>query len=315
MKIALNKENSGWVIDKIANDFIKYTRHEIVPIKGDPDLFWGCDCFPFGKFKRRLKEGCKTCVQIHHIVEEKLKEYDFDSFNKADCVITPSHITEDALKGKIHVPVHYLSYWLLSEMMEPRDEKRIEEFRSETWGSSSSDDYLKKEVFIGYFQKDTERNGNPKLEKGPDRFLEVIRGIKDDESIKLRVFLTGYRREYVWNGLSEMGVDLSYSEKVDDMNLYYDSMDWYFCTSRVEGGPQSILESSYRKLKILSTDCGIAKDVLHPDCICKDTDEMIRKFKEGVDRTDWNYENVKKNYLPETVIPKWDDFFEELVKK
>jgi hypothetical protein len=299
VKIAFNKENSGWVIDKIASDYAKYTRHEVVSIRDNPDFFWGCNCFPFGKILRKLPKSCKTCVQIHHIVEDKLKEYDFRSFNKADFVICPNHITIEALKDKINIPVRYLPYWVLDDMRVP---VQVMDYKN------NSD-----EVLIGYFQKDTERNGGPKLEKGPDRFLEVIRGIKDFANIK--VVLTGYRRSYVINGLKEMGVKYIYFEKADNMASHYDSIDWYFCTSRVEGGPQSILEASFRKVKILSMDCGIAKEVLHPECICKDVDEMIEKFKLDVKHIGHNLLTVKKHYLPEIVIPKWDDLFEGFVNE
>ena len=37
-----------------------------------------------------------------------------------------------------------------------------------------------------------------------------------------------------------------------DLNLLYDCLDWYFVTSRFEGGPQSVLESSFHKVKIFN---------------------------------------------------------------
>ena len=100
MKISFNKENSGWVIDKIASDYAKHTRHEVVSIRDNPDFFWGCSCFSFGNILKRLPEGCKTCVQIHHVVDKKIKGYDFKSFNKADFVICPNEITIKSIKNK-----------------------------------------------------------------------------------------------------------------------------------------------------------------------------------------------------------------------
>ena len=85
-------------------------------------------------------------------------------------------------------------------------------------------------------------------------------------------------------------------------------------TSRVEGGPQAVLEASYRKVKILSTNVGMAPDILHEDCICNSKDEFAEKVRNGVDRREENYASVM-DYTPDKIIPKWDDFFESQVRK
>ena len=52
-----------------------------------------------------------------------------------------------------------------------------------------------------------------------------------------------------------------------ELNELYNCLDLYIVASRVEGGPQSILEATLTKTPIISTDVGLAKEILHPDSI------------------------------------------------
>jgi hypothetical protein len=85
-------------------------------------------------------------------------------------------------------------------------------------------------------------------------------------------------------------------------------VDWYLVTSRVEGGPQSILEASYRKTKILSTMVGLAPEILHPNCLCFNKDDFCCKILSNVNQAEYNYNVVVNNYIPSVLIPKWDLF-------
>ena len=61
---------------------------------------------------------------------------------------------------------------------------------------------------VGSFQRDTEGHDlkSPKLIKGPDIFIEIIKKIKNKN---LKVVLTGKRRQYVIKKLNELKVLLS----------------------------------------------------------------------------------------------------------
>jgi len=142
--------------------------------------------------------------------------------------------------------------------------------------------------------------------------LDILAELKNN-NYGFKVILTGYNRGYVIEGLERMNIPFEYSEKIRDIKPLYDRLDWYFVTSRTEGGPQAVLEAPYRKVKILSTDVGIASEVLHPDCICKDVDNFIDKFKKGLDRVEYNYDNVVSNFGCSLVVDRLDKFFEEQV--
>ena len=301
MKVAINKERSGWIIDQIVDDYCKHTRHQIVGLKDNPDVFWVANSFALPSLLPRIPNGCKTIVQLHHFVKEKLQNYPFNHYNKCFGLLVPNKITQHDIVRHIFQPVSRLPYWVLSSRMKPVNQQKVTELKAQV-----EDD----EILIGSFQKDTEKNGGPKLEKGPDVFLNVITELNKTHNI--RVILSGYRRGYLTRNFDQRGVKYSYFEQYRDINDLYDLVDWCFVTSRVEGGPQAVLEASFRKTKVLSTKVGIAPEVLHPECLCDSVEEFCKKFAQDLDRIDYNYNNVAKNYVPEVVIPCYDDFWEKV---
>ena len=77
--------------------------------------------------------------------------------------------------------------------------------------------------------------------------------------------MTGKRRNYVITELKKRNIDFKYFEMVDfsKINELYNLLDLYIVSSRFEGGPQSILECAATKTPIISTDVGIAKEILN----------------------------------------------------
>ena len=120
-------------------------------------------------------------------------------------------------------------------------------------------------ICIGSFQKDGNGWGNgddPKLIKGPDILCEVISELTND--IPIHVLLTGPARGYVKNSLSKYKIPFthSYLTNYQDIVKYYQAIDMYFVTSREEGGPKAILESMACGIPIISTNVGMANDII-----------------------------------------------------
>lgn len=300
IKIAITSDRSGWVLDQIASDYRCLTKHNVVRLENDPDLFWAINPWNFTNIVNRAK--CPLFFSLHHISEKKIQLYPMNEFNKfaVGCIV-PNKKTEQVACKYVHVPIYRFPYWLLSaRMLPPKSDPII--FRNEI---SSRD-----EILIGSFQKDSEGNSNkPKLEKGPDVFLNIV--VELSKKHNLKIILAGYARKYIMENLKAKGIPFIYFERHKDLNMLYDCLDWYFVTSRTEGGPQAVLECSYRKVKILSTDVGIASEVLHDDCICYSESDFINKFELNTDKRFENYNSVINSYLHTTVIPKIDAFFEK----
>jgi len=302
MKIALKSQGSGWVIDNIVNDYKKHTRHKIVGICDAPDVIWSVDLFSFPLIVNSVANKCKKFVHVHHIDESKIEQYPWRAVNKADAIIVPNKITEFIVSKYVNVPVYRVPYWLLSDRMKP-----VDFFSKKCLKESIGNDCK----LIGSFVKDGNgRYGEtPKLSKGPDILVEVLLKLANDFDIK--VVLAGYGRKWLEQRLIRSNIKYVYFERYKDINSLYDCLDYYLVTSRVEGGPQSILETSYRKIKVLSTNVGIASEVLRSDSICNCSNDFVSKIVNKFDDVDYNYNSVQ-NYLPNKIIPMFDKLFEEI---
>ncbi len=153
-----------------------------------------------------------------------------------------------------------------------------------------TDQYL-----IANFHRDTEGGDlrSPKLQKGPDAFLEIVARLHD-EGAHIHVLLAGPRRFYLRTQLARRGVPFTFIGKDTDgrddfginilprttLNVLYNIADLHLITSRWEGGPHSVLESAATRCKVVSTAVGIAPDVLAPECLFSgvlDACEIIRR--------------------------------------
>ncbi len=291
MNILVQGEGTGWVLDNIVADYKKYTRHNIV--SKNPDLVW---CVSMQKASTVIQYKCKKVISIHHIDKYQYSQYPpiFKYINKYfDYCISPCDSTIIEASCDISIPFMKIPYWVLSDRMNNIDSKSNAE-----------------QIVIGSFIKDS-WGYKPKMSKGPDVLIKAILQMNQQHNIK--ILLTGIGgRQYVRQALDRAGVKYDFLNNIADINDAYNQIDWYFITSKYEGGPQSVLECAYRKIKILSTNVGMASDVLHKDCIYNDVNELVVKFNKVVDRTEFNYKSVCDNYTPSKIISYLDDFFDTI---
>ena len=118
---------------------------------------------------------------------------------------------------------------------------------------------------IGSFVKDGIGWGDgmePKLIKGPDIFVEVVR--KLNENFDIHILITGPSRGYVKSKLKEYKIPFTfvYLNNYFDMVECYNVIDLYLITSRVEGGPKGSLEAMASGVPIVSTKVGWVPEVI-----------------------------------------------------
>ena len=77
---------------------------------------------------------------------------------------------------------------------------------------------------------------------------------------------------------------------------FYDKIDVLLITSKTEGTPMPLLEASASKKCILSTDVGIASEILDKWAIVRDVNEMKTKLKYLEDHPDFLKRQAEKNY-------------------
>ena len=69
------------------------------------------------------------------------------------------------------------------------------------------------------------------------------------------------------DGLKAMNVPFvhKYIEQYTDIPNYYYALDLYLVTSREEGGPMGLLESMASGIPVVSTNVGMAKDLIEDE--------------------------------------------------
>ncbi len=118
---------------------------------------------------------------------------------------------------------------------------------------------------IGSFQKDGEGWGEgliPKMIKGPDVFVKVVRELANN--IPIHVLLTGPARGFVIKKLQEYKIPFSHVYLKDYLKIthYYQILDLYLITSRIEGGPKALLEAMACGIPVVSTEVGMSPAVI-----------------------------------------------------
>ena len=92
---------------------------------------------------------------------------------------------------------------------------------------------------------------------------------------------------------------------VEQINELYNILDLYIVASRVEGGPQAILECGITKTPIISTDVGIASEILSKESIFN-----MQNFKKAKPSVEYAYQ---KNYTIPKGFEKFNNLFNSVL--
>ena len=127
----------------------------------------------------------------------------------------------------------------------------------------------RKSILIGSFQKDGIGWGEglkPKLIKGPDIFVKTLR-ILAKKGLPVYALLTGPSRGFVKEELKKHGIPFyhSYVSNLNELVPLYQALDLYLITSREEGGPMGLIESMACGIPVVTTNVGMAEDVIKPN--------------------------------------------------
>ena len=301
MKIYINSPKESWVVDRFVKEWKENNKNISTNLLSKADLIWIISPWTWKKLSKKHLSSKKVICTIHHIDDKK---FNIEEFSELDKLVDRYHIiskkTENTLKQLTKKDIFYSPFWI--------DSKKF--FNIKDNQSLRKKFNIKDNDFaIGSFQRDTEGSDNksPKLEKGPDNFIEIIKNL-DYENKNLKVVLTGKRRNYIINKLNELKISFEYFQMVDNkrLNELYNSLDLYIVASRVEGGPQSILESALSKTPIISTDVGVANQILSDKSIF-----TMEEYKNAKPNVEHAYREVQKYIIPEG-FESFINFFEDV---
>ena len=301
MKIFILAARENWITDRLEDEWIENNKELYTKNINEADIIWILSDYRIHQLPFQYYLQKKVITTIHHIVPWKMDQKLIQHYKVLDQItdvfVTNQPICKETLSKYTNKPIKVLPLWHNENRWDIIKDK--ESVRSKY--NFSKDDFL-----IGSFQKDTEGAGIaqgqflPKLEKGPDIFVQAVTILKSKHP-NLKVVLTGYRRQYIMRELNKNNIPYVYFEMPDfkKLNELFNCLDLYIVGSRVEGGPRAINECSLLKIPLLSTDVGIARLLCHPDSIFDINNvESILNCKTDVE---YNYNEALKytidNYI------------------
>ena len=287
MKIFLNSPNENWIVDRFVEEWNDYNTAITSKSIRTSDIVWIISPWTWSKLSKKQLKKKKVLVTIHHIDEKK---FDIEDFKNLDKYVNFYHVisklTESKLEKLTDKKIYYSPFWVSPKKWFTLQNKKIIRKKYNV----ANDEYL-----IGSFQRDTEIDLiSPKLEKGPDNLLEILLEYKSSKK-NLRVILAGNRRDYIVKKLIEHKIKYSYFNMISlkELNELYNILNLYIVSSRVEGGPQAIVECALTKTPLISTNVGIASEILHPDSIFD-----MNNFTSAIPNIDHAYNKAKKFTIP-----------------
>tara|TARA_B100000161_G_C33557257_1_gene418738 strand:- start:989 stop:1912 length:924 start_codon:yes stop_codon:yes gene_type:complete len=292
MKIYINSAKENWVVDRFIDEWNKFNFKQSKNFRFGDKIVWLIAPWTWRKIPKKYLIKNKVVCTIHHIDEDKFKSNEEIEFKDRDKFVDYYHVisnkTFDQVIKLTDKPVHKIPFWVNQNLwFEIKNKEQLREKYSVDINS-----YL-----VGSFQRDTEGYDlvSPKLSKGPDRFLEIVEYL-NTKNENLQIILTGKRRNYILDELSRREINYKYFEMTSFQNLneLYNILDLYIVSSRYEGGPQSILETAMTRTPIISTDVGIASEILDKKSIFN-----MDNYKDAIPNTDISYQNAKRYLIPE----------------
>ena len=290
MKIYLNKANENWIVDRFRSEWYKYNSDISTRFINNADIIWVISPWTWNKINEKHLKNKKVVVTNHHIdlknwnPNEKNNFYELDKF--VDVYHTISNKSLITLKQVTNKEVLNIPFWANNEIFfEIKDKDKLREKYK-----------INRENFlIGSFQRDSEGIDltKPKLIKGPDIFISAIKKLSENNK-NIEVILSGNRRNYIIKELQKNNIEYRYFKNINNtkLNELYNMLDMYIVSSRLEGGPQAILECGLTKTPLISTDVGIASQILHTKSI------FSTNPQNATPDTDYAYQNTLNLAIP-----------------
>lgn len=287
MKIYIPKINESWIVDRFRDEWYKNNPNMSTKNIFLADVIWIMSPWMWKKVPKYFLKTKKVVCTYHHIVNSKFNKNDFESLDHyVDNYHVISSKTQSQVRELTKKNIFNHPFWVNHNLWFPLDEK--DKLRK-------SFGFQKEQYLIGSFQRDTESHDlkSPKLEKGPDILFSIISEINKKRK-NLTVVLTGKNRQYIIDKLKENDIKYKYFEMLDleSINKIYNILDLYIVSSRVEGGPQAILECAASKTPIISRDVGIASEVLNTKSL------FDQDFSKAAPDIEYAYNSVKELFIP-----------------
>jgi glycosyltransferase involved in cell wall biosynthesis len=281
----------------------------------------------------KLLRKLKNVKVVTTVTNEEIISKDFDGLKRVvDCWIVPNKRMYNFLESngfKLELIPFYVDRELFEKTNKTKEE--ICEILKIDY------DNLNGKFLIGSFQRDSLGSNltNPKWQKNPDLLVKVLRELPKD---KIVLILAGPRRHYIIDQCEKHNIPYCFygkNEYVTDLRddliennigfdkiaLLYNLIDLYIVSSRIEGGPKSVLESSLTKTLIVSTEVGLAPDMLHEDLIYQEENyqnivnfikDIIQTKKDMSKYIEYNFDKVSQALDQDILMKKYKAIIENV---
>jgi len=270
-RVWLLPANENWICDRFVNEWSIDNQDITVKDPMSANVIWLLSDWRWKELPYQFLKQKRVITSIHHIVPEKFgpnERYDFQMRDDiTDVYHAANHHTAEFISKLTTKRIVTIPFWANQKIWYKTDD--IINLRKKY--NVPNDVFL-----IGSFQRDTEGNDltSPKLEKGPDLFIKACDKLQKlgKNEFKLEVILAGWRRQYVMKKLDDLGIEYHYFERPEQnvINDLYQMLNLYPITSRVEGGPQALIECGLLDVPVVSRNVGIADIVLPQEAINDD---------------------------------------------
>ena len=292
MKVYLSDINESWIVDRVREEWYKYNPELSSKNIKIADTIWIISPWLWRKLPKKYLKKCKVVCSIFHFEEKDYNPSNIKEFYKRDKYVDSYHVISPKVLKELQKltpkPITYIPFWVNQDIWYEIENKEKLKLKYNIPINS---------FVIGSFQRDTEGKDlkSPKLIKGPDRFVEIAKYYNSLHP-NLIILLSGKRRQYIINELEKVNISFLYYEMAsfEELNEFYNILDLYIVSSRIEGGPQAIVESGITKTPIISTDVGFASDILSSESIFD-----MNNFENAKPNIDFAYKKSKELVIPE----------------
>ena len=305
MKIFLSEINENWIIDRLKNEWLDSNPTISTNKIKAADIVWIISPWMWNKISRKYLKSKKVVCSIYHLEDSDFTKDGLKNFYKRDQYVDLYHVISNNTKKQLQKitdkKIISIPFWLNQKIF--YNINNTEELKDKF-------NINNKAFVIGSFQRDTEGNDliSPKLIKGPDRLLEIYEYFHSLNEHTL-ILLSGKRRDYIINGLKNRNINYIYFEMVDfnTLNKLYNVLDLYIVASRIEGGPQAIMECAATKTPIISTNVGVAPEILSSESIF-----AMDNYKKAKPNINYAYKIVEKNFYTPFGFKNFENMFKKL---
>ena len=268
LRVLLIPDSIYWVTGTIARSIVKHNpwikgtvisgavlRRVVSQYPGlleDIDLVHFTCSYASREWLPRLRDSLPCVTTHHHVSDWELQKHNLDG----DAIMTDSlQWAEDLEKRGVESSrIVCVPPGVDTNIFVPADESTRRRHRRHFGIAEDA-------LVVGFFGKHSSNEFN---RKGIDVFLSAIRQLQR-QLPSTTAFIVGPGWRDMVTELRNSGVNciwLPYAEGHDELAKAYSTLDFYWVTARVEGGPVTLLEAMSAGVCCITTPVGLAREIV-----------------------------------------------------